>query len=204
MTLSKKLRIILAVIIFLSLLISLAVLNLPALISAYPAGKSTADVSLGTSSLKIAFDLTKSDRSKLNKIASKLGISAEFAEGVEIGLDEKNTEQFKKLLPAKVYLDIEESGIKFQSESRSNLKSVLSDSTYDFATGSAKAKLKMNSDTDFTFEVENPRDALEAATSSGQMRISQRLEGIFPILEKVSTIKLRVQGKFVEGEINFK
>lgn len=166
--------------------------------------KSTARVFLEEGSLKIVFDIADEDKANLGKYNNKIGVSSAYLEGLAFKIDDNSQKKLNSFLPLHLDLQIMPDEINFQSGIVPGFASSLVTETKEIATESGKLKFAQYSQNEFQLEIVDPSPLLKYATSSGQFVLSEKLLQLYPILERVGTIKMSVNGKSVSGEVRLK
>ncbi len=155
--------------------------------------------------LNIEFKIEEKDRQAFNEFSKNLGVDPEAFNKLSLDINPESRQRLENLLPWDLRLNIGPKSLKFSNNEVMNpLKSGLVKSEYNFATGSARLNYKSLGGNDFVLDLNEPEDLVKYATESGQLHLSSKLDGLFPIMEKVSRINLRVEGKQVNGEIDLR
>lgn len=168
------------------------------------ASKSSASLEYTVDRVKINFDITERDFKKVEVISAKLGIGDDWTKGVQLQLNSEMIGYLKDNLPQEFVLNFNEDGLVFTSKGAPVLKSALADKKYEFSTGSSKLTLNSLSPKDYDLEIIEPEKVLKYASSSGKLYVSQRLDGVLPILSKIAKIEIRSRNGEVRGEIKLK
>lgn len=163
--------------------------------------KSLAEVFIENDKLNIKFNLESSEKADAQKFADNLGTQAHWLGGISLDLDQNSLNKLAKNLPSTVKIDFEGKKVSFESSSLPNLANPLSVSSYTFSTGSGQLIFNGIDESNFYFSIYNPKPLLVEATSSSKITLSTKLNGLFPILPKISKIEMRVFGKNISGEI---
>ncbi len=166
--------------------------------------KSQARVYLADGSLKVNFQISTVDQSAVKAFNQKLGVSDEYLQGVAIKIDSESQQKLQSFLPVNLTLEIEDDRIIFQNGIIAGFASSLVTKTMEYATGSSKLKISHYSPTEFLLDITDPEPLLQEATASGKFVLSDKLLPLYPILERVSTIEMSVNGKSVSGEVKLK
>lgn len=166
--------------------------------------KSRAKVYIQDSNLRIDFAVSKKDYSDFKAYFNNLNIEEDISYGISVGLDENSIKYLEKMLPQDLILKISGNKLQFSSSNSIALSSSLPAKNYEISTGSAYLKLKAVNDKNYNLEIKDPELVLGFATKSGQIKLSSEAEGMFPILHKIDTINLRVNGDNLEGTIVLK
>lgn len=166
--------------------------------------QSEVNVSLTDSHLNLDFEIIENDKLTFgNFINNWFGINEDI-KSVKVGIDENLTQFLSPILPAKLNIKIDVKSLEFKSQDISRLKTALTGTEIDFATGSGKFKLEYSNPTEYKLEIENPSDMALYATASGVLTVSDKTEGLFKSLPQVATIELSVSGKNISGKIVLK
>ncbi|MBI3485873.1 hypothetical protein HY025_02905 [Candidatus Daviesbacteria bacterium] len=166
--------------------------------------KSTADIFIQGNHLKINFKVKDSGQAKLNSLINNLGVSNDFLNGISLELDSASLAKLSKSLPTQVKLQINDKQISFQGSNTSLLSTGLPNQSFHFASASSSINLKFVSDENYDLEIIDPEPLAVFATSSGTLHLSNKLQGLFPILSKIAKINLVVNGKSLNGELLLK
>lgn len=166
---------------------------------------SKASVFVAGDYLKIDFSIAKKDKEKVNLFSKNLGISTEWSKGMGFEVDRESLDKIRSILPAEVFLNIEEKRLEFRTSSLNFLSSGVAGERIEFATGSGRLEARINNDRDFFIYIEEPKDLITHATSSGEINISMtKLNGLFPLADKVAKMDLLVKDGEIKGSINLK
>lgn len=166
--------------------------------------KSTVKVWTEEKALKLEFNITREDKQKMQSFNKNLNIDDDYLKGVSLELDDESIQRLKEFLPLNIALTIEPNKVTFGSSILPTFASSLIKETKEFATGEGKLKFTKSTDTEFQLILENPKPLLQYATESGKVMMSDKLHLLFPILDRVGTIEMLVNGKSVSGEIRLK
>jgi hypothetical protein len=166
--------------------------------------KSQAKLFVEEGSLKINFQITPEDEKSLKFFNQKLGVSDSYLQGIALKIDEATQKKLQSFLPVHLDLQIGEDKIMFDSGILTGFASSLVTETTEFATGSSKLKMSQYSPTQMEVDINQPEPLLQYATSSGQFVLSDKLQPLYPILGRVSAIKMSVNGKSVSGKVKIK
>jgi hypothetical protein len=166
--------------------------------------KSTVYMYIDNHNLKIKFNITPQDVVSANSFAQALTGTNTWLSGMALALDESTLTKLSPLLPLVLNLSFSGNSLSFSSNQKSVLDSALPENHYQFATGSANLSLDGNSVSNFNLKIDNPSPLLLYATSSGKLVLSSKLDGLFPILQSLSTINIKAKGQNVRGEIILK
>lgn len=164
--------------------------------------KSTANFSVQGSKLVIDFDIADIDQDSAIKLSKTLGVNTNWTGGIELELDKQSLEWIEDKNPEKVYLDFSDDSISFNSSPVYALNNVLPEERINFSTGSARLNLVRKRNGDFNLKLKDPQDLIFYATSSGKLTISEKMQILFPILNKIDTIDITLQEKSVKGRIS--
>jgi hypothetical protein len=166
---------------------------------------STATLSQEHQKLVLKFDLTDAEKKDAESFSKALNVSPKWLEGITLELDPSSVEKLNIALPLKVNVDFSQNNLNLSSKNNKLLSSSLPKNEYHFATESGKLGFKVLSDREFDLEIIDPAPLALYATSSGELTLSSKIEGsILPILSKIGTIKLKVSGSSINGEILLK
>ncbi len=180
---------------------------------AYLSGKkSSASLYIEDKKVKIKFNISAADRLNFLEFSRKMGVDNNFAEGISLDLDEVTRNKLEQVLPLELRLSFKSGGLKFKSAQspfavsikNKALQSAQTKSGFEFATGSGKINLNAQNERDFLLDIKDPGPLLKYATESGQIYLSKKVYGMFPILDNIARIELAVSGKDVSGEILLK
>ncbi len=134
----------------------------------------------------------------------KIGLKDEYLDGIAVKLDAVTAQKLQDFLPLHLVLQIDSDSIRFQSGLVTGFASSLVSETKEFATESGKLKYVQYSPTEFQLKITEPYPLIKYATSSGQFVLSDKLLQVYPILERVGTIEMSVNGKSLSGEVKLK
>lgn len=165
---------------------------------------SQAYINIERENVQIKFKVASGDQSLIKQFSSNLGVSEEYLSGISFEVDENTKANLEQFLPINVNLDISPKRMGFFTPGIKGLESSLIKDKLEFATGSSKLDLKVRGDKEIELEIQDPEPMLKYATNSGQINLSDKLEPLFPIMEKIATIKLEINGNHLEGEIVLK
>lgn len=168
------------------------------------AEKSTARVFTESGKVNIQFKIVKNDKNALSQFNQKLGVGEEYLEGISLDLDDATIKRLEDFLPLDLTLLVTPDRVDFKSGIVPGFVSSLVTETKEFSTGSARLKLSQYSAAEFKLEITDPEPLLKYATSSGQFVLSDKLWPLYPILARVGTIEMLVNGKSVSGEVILK
>lgn len=166
--------------------------------------QSAVKASLIDSKLNLAFDIIEEDKTKFTTFVYNWFGVVESIETLNFGIDESAKAMLSQSLPVNLSLMISEKSIQFYSRSIPGLQNPLIKNDYEFATGSSTLKVEYSDSSKYHLKIEDPKDLVNYATSSGILTASSKLEGLFKSLPKVATIELNVNGKNVSGFIKLK
>ncbi len=161
-------------------------------------------VSSDSQALKISFDILESDRSRFENFANQLGASELFTQPISLNLDEDSLRKIAGVLPIVINLTIENNKLKLASNPKIILYSALSGQSLSYASYSASLNLNFHSEHDFKLNLKDPAVILREATRSGELKLSHKLDQLFPILTRIDTIELTVLDHTLDGEVNLK
>ena len=164
--------------------------------------KSYIDLSdQGGLSLKVSID-PKDEKIYRQFLANA---NAQDLRDLKLNLDKETMTNLDKILPQRVNLRFKNSkDLMFSSQRGISLKSSYTGQEYNLATGSARAHFSLRGDKDYSAEITDPAPLLKEATSSGSFYLAPPLQGLFPILDKVATIKISVDNGNISGEVKLK
>jgi hypothetical protein len=166
---------------------------------------SSATLSEEHQKLILTFDLTDKEKEDAENFSRALNISPKWLDGIALELDPSSFEKLNIAFPLKVNVDFSQNNLKLSSKNNKLLSSSLPRNEYNFATSSGKLSFKVLSDREFDLEIIDPYPLALYATSSGELTLSSKIgESILPILSKIGTIKLKVTGSNINGEILLK
>lgn len=166
--------------------------------------KSTVELLTDTQSVNAKFNIAPKDQSALKQFSDNLGVSENWTKGIHLKLDMDNVNFIKQNLPQRVYLSFGPKEIDFNSQGVTILNSPLTGQTTEFATGSGKISFRKSSDQSYSVLIADPEPLVKYATMSGTLYFSKEVEGLFPILSKIATINLSVNGGNLQGRIKLK
>lgn len=166
--------------------------------------RSSASIKTDGEKISISFQILPQDKPLQSQFSSNLGIGDSWSSGFSLSLDQQTVDLIKSSLAKKLFLDFSNKELKFSSERIPLLTTALVGKDYNFATGSAKLHLRAVNSSDYTLEIDGPKDLVKYASSSGQLYLSKELSGLFPLLDKVATIKVSSSGGNTQGEIILK
>lgn len=174
--------------------------------------KSMASLYIEDQKIKIKFNIADKDRLDALEFSRRLGVGDSWFEGISLELDGDTRGKLSQILPLEVVLNFDNGKLFFKnakslynvSFKNQILKSAQSKTDFEFATGSARISLREQNERDFSLDINNPDPLLQYATESGQLYLSKKLYGMFPILNNIARIELNVNGKNVNGEIQLK
>lgn len=171
-----------------------------------PKSESSADLLLTEGRINVKFNITNQDKALAEQFFKNLGDEQLFQKGISLELDKNSLNQLSASLPTsvKLYFDSDSDELSFKSSRFNLLTTSLVRHQYQYASSSASINLQVFSNQDYSLEISNPETLLKEATSSGQINLSKKAESLFPILEKIAKIELRVNGKNINGEIKLK
>lgn len=159
---------------------------------------STVEATLNGNKLQVNFDLTEKDLKEAENLSRDLGVTSDWTKGISIDLENADISAF---FPIKAKIAFEGDRVMLRSKD-TLIKPVLREG-YSLSTGSAKFDFKTDGK-GFNLEAQEIATQVRQATISGQLKISKRLEALFPLLERVGRIELRVNSNTAKGEIRFK
>jgi hypothetical protein len=154
--------------------------------------------------LKISFDFNKKDQILAQQLSQKLAVDNTWEKGISLELDSTSAAQIAQITPLTVQMKLADNLIKFENNNQKQLSNSLPKNNLDFGTGSAKLTGQVQTVQDFDLVIVEPETVLNFASSSGKIRLSDKLLPLFPILAKIARIELSVHGKSVSGEINLR
>lgn len=161
-------------------------------------------VSVDDNRITLKFKVIKDEAEKVAIFAQNLGVSQNFLQGISFEIDEATRAKLQQFTPATLNLDMSDRRLGFSTPNLKGLESSLIKDKLNFATSSANISIKVAGDREFKALINDPEPLLKYATQSGQISLSEKLEPLFPILSKVGTIRLEVNGSHIEGEIVLK
>ncbi len=164
---------------------------------------STVEISEVGDQLRLQFNILEQDKEKALAFSNQLEVGDSWQKGISIGLDQKTLNQLEPLLPINTNVSFEGNRVILSSKSFNLLKSGMPQSQIDFATGSANFSWSAEGSR-YNLVMENPVELLVYATSSGKLNLSKKINSVFPIAAKVSTIDLSISGKSLDGSIVLK
>lgn len=165
--------------------------------------RSQANLAADNQSVNASFKISPKDQDNVALFSQNLGVTQNWIKGIHLKLDLSNT-NFMKNLPSKIQLKFAPKEVDFESPGLPLLNSALPSKDYHFASESGKLDLKQISDQSYTLVINDPAPLIKYATSSGQLYFSNQLRELFPILSKVATIELKVNGGTLNGSIKLK
>ncbi len=168
------------------------------------AEKSTAKIWTEGNNLKIEFILTEDDKQKMQSFNNNLGVKEDYLEGISLELDPESIKKINEFLPVNLGLTIEPKKVSFGSSILPTFVSSLVKDSKEFATEGGKLSFTKSSESEFQLKLDNPQPLLQYATESGQIMMSDKLQLLFPIMDRVGTIEMLVNGKSISGEVRLK
>jgi hypothetical protein len=166
--------------------------------------RSSTDLYIEDGYLKFKSKITNNDKLKVIEFNRRLGVSGDYLEGVAIKLDPDSLSKLQPLMPVHVSLDFDNDRVNFFSQGKNLLSPGFSGQNANISTGSGKLSFQANNAQSFNLEIQDPEPVLQYATQSGQLHLSSKLNGLFPILDRVAIINLTVNGKNINGEVKLK
>lgn len=166
--------------------------------------KSRALLGLNGDILELDFKITEKDKPKVDYFLKKLQVSDDVYQGIRLEIDQSFADTLQKFLPTTVDLDFGNDKLIFRNKQFPTLNSSLSQSKYEYSSGSAKLVVKSASERAFNIEITDPKRLVESASASSHLYVSSKIEQLFPILGRIGTIKLDIDGKNLNGEISLK
>lgn len=171
---------------------------------------SKAEIFLEENILKINFKIAKEDEQNSRQISKKLDVTNQWISGMSMVLDDKTAKIVSDSLtgptkedPLILNLQFKPESIEFSTNEKAVLKSILPETSYTLSTDSARISYKFRSDKDFELSIDKPLEIINYATASASVRLSHKLQILFPILSKIATIDLKAVDRFIKGEITF-
>lgn len=168
------------------------------------AQKSTAKVWVDGQSLKLQFDVVDRDKPMLEQFNQNLGTNDDYLKGISVDLDPQTIQFLQQFTPITLTLKITDHQIGFKSSEIPGFASSFIKDEKQFATESGNLDLKISSNDEFQLNIQDPEPLVKYATHSGQLNLSSKLNPLFPLLERVSTIRMMVNGKSINGVLNLK
>lgn len=167
--------------------------------------KSKVTVALDGNFLVFKFNkITQNDKPRLLNLLYKLGINQQVLNGFKIEVDEKTRNVLSDFLPLNLDMEIGDKSLEFKNSSFTSLKSAVSSDSYHLASGSASLDFTASDDKVVRVSILEPAQILNYASGSGQLRLSPKLNGLFPILERVSKIELNINQLNFYLKVDFK
>lgn len=166
--------------------------------------KSQAQISFSDSSINISFLINPKDQIAMQQFSSNLGVGSDWTKGINFKLDQDSVKFLSKIMPSKLSLSFSPKEIDFSNQGLYFLNSSLPSQSYSLATGSAHLNLERESGENFNLTISDPKPLVEYASSSGKLYLSNQLQSLFPIMDKVATIELKVNGGNLQGSIKLK
>ena len=166
--------------------------------------KSLVKIRTENQSLKLEFHISPKDQPLLDQFNQKLGVDDGYLEGISIDLDPVTIKKLDNFLPVELTMKVSPQNLNFSSGMFPGFASAVAPETKEFSTGSGKLRFTESSETEFKLEITDPEPLLQEATSAGKFVLSDKLKQLFPILARVSTIEVNVNGKNVNGNISIK
>ncbi len=165
--------------------------------------KSYTEANIVDRELRLNVSLDNLDKASFESFFKDLGVSPIYS--LNLKFNDESINYLSKILPQRVNLNfVTAKDVKFQSADILVLDSSLVGEDWNFATSSGKLHLKKRTDQDFILDIFDPGALVPNATSSGKFYLSDKLATLYPILGKIATINLRVNGKSISGEIRLK
>lgn len=165
---------------------------------------SQAYLNLESDEVVLTFKVSKKDRPNAEVFLRNAGMDFQVLEGIRLEIDPETRKQLSEFLPIQLNVSVSDKKLSFYTPGFRGLDSSLIKKKEEYATGSSKLLMVMAGDKQMKFEVNDPEPLLIQATSSGQLTMSAKLATLFPILSKVDTMKIDINGDHVEGEIELK
>ncbi len=166
--------------------------------------KSSAMTKINNTQVSVNFRILPQDKATQSQFASDLGVGNDWSRGFSLNLNQDTINLLKSSLPQNLFLDFCSKDLKFSSLKIPLLSSALVGQEYDFATGSAVLHLKAINTSDYSLTITDPKDLMDYATSSGELYVSAQLALLFPILDKIDTIRVNSLQGTMQGEILLK
>lgn len=198
MKLLKKRNAVLSVVVLLVILLTASFI-LAANLKILP--KSGVDLSINDGSLSAKFNINQSDKGRFEAFLYNLGVSS--VNQISLKLNQSALSALSQDLPTTLTLNISDKDIKFKNQTFTLLKGAIAQN-FEIASGSGKLSITKSGDYDYSIFITDPAEVLESATSSAQLYLSDKIQGLFPILQRVATINLEVHGHSISGEIQLK
>ena len=165
--------------------------------------RSYAEISDQNGALSIVLSINQSDEPIYSQFISKAG--AQDVRKLSLNLNKDTMTNLDQILPKKVMLyPKSDSELDFSSGNHPSLNSSVTGQDYDFATASAKAHFNLKDGKDYSADISDPLPLLIEASRSGNFYLANDLQGLFPILGKVATIRISVDNGEISGEIKLK
>lgn len=166
--------------------------------------QSEVNVSLVDASLNLEFNILEEDKPKFKNFIYNWFGSDKEVKSLSFGIDQNIAQSLKPSLPVTLGLKVTDKNLIFSSVLIPGLQNALIKSDYELATGSSKLNMEYTDSSKYQIKLEDPKDLIVYATSSGMLTTSSKLEGLFKTLPKIDTIDLSVNGKNISGAINLK
>jgi hypothetical protein len=165
--------------------------------------KSQVNLTTDNQSINASFKIAQKDQANVTAFSQNLGVSEEWTKGIHLKLD-LGSSNFMNNLPPQLLLRFNPKEVNFESPGLPLLNSALPSKDYHFATESGKLDLRRISDKSYTLSITDPEPLAKYATSSSQLYFSNQLRTLFPILSKIATIELKMNGGSLRGVVRLK
>lgn len=166
--------------------------------------KSTAQVFIDQGKLYLQFTITPSDQAAVAQFTNNVGWSDHWLQGISLTVDQATLDRLATSLPAELRLQFTDRSLSFRSSNLSLVRPLIGQQSLRIASGSSELEFTARSDSDYYLRVVDPQPLLAQATSSGVVSLSQKVEPLFLSLKKIAEVIVRVDGKYIEGEVILK
>lgn len=163
--------------------------------------QSEVSVSIIDSNLKMNFEIIDEDKPVFrNFVSNWFGVDDDI-KTLDFAVDQNVIQAISPILPVKLNLKVTDKSLTLKSQYASGLKTAMTGTDINFATGSGKLKVKYAGPLEYQLKIDNPEDIAVYATASGMLVASNKIEGLFKSLPQVATIELDVSGKNINGKV---
>lgn len=189
----------------LPLLVIVVLISVAAFLLLRQKSQSRVYLSLDNQTLKVNFQVSPSDRAEVDDLNNRLGLDPNWTKGLTVSLDASSAGYLRSELPTTLIVSFNPGLIRFHSPNRQLLLQNSQPGTeYHFASSSGSLDFKKIDQMSFSLLIHDPAVVITEASHSGSLYLSDRLQPLWPILQKVATIDLKVLGKNINGEIKLK
>ncbi len=154
--------------------------------------------------LNLQFEILAEDQVQAQQFFANLGFESVPRDTISLEIDKQTLDNMALIMPTELTVRFLDKSLTFENNATLRLHSSLRSEEFNFATGSGRLVLKTISEKNFNLEVTDPLPLIQYASNSGQIRISQKLDDLLPILLRVDKIKLQVDDKDISGRVDLK